>query len=1369
MESQLLNLFCWPHCFGAYAQRFATQAATSSPSGWRKRAVHALALLICLNAGTALAANLPSISAPLPQQFSKALLPVISANYAPSAGAQIDAKNVVLLLDGKDVSRYAQRTASAIRYMGTSPLSQGPHQVLLKVTDSQQQSNSLIWSFIQDSQGPLISPQIAASNAVVGAEYSDEGTGVDSATAVLLVDDVNVSAQAEASAKDIRYTPSQALPPGNHTASLTVSDFAKNSSTKSWVFVVGPADPVKNPEISLQSPRDSYLPPTENILIYARYAGFGAAIDPSKTRLWLDGIEVSALATISASEISYLPASVLAYGLHKVKLSVSDQAGRSSESSWQFAMASAPKISDTAPKDVMLPGASQPTITAKFNDSQMPLDPASLKMMLDGVDVSAQASISSNLISYQPATALSQGMHTVYVSLANTAKLRAHALWNFEVDMVKTYQLDIVSPQANATSILPNLEVAASAQANTSQVSTMSVNGIEMLPSNTESGIPRFVADVALQDGANQLAVVATFADGKIETRNISVTYHAMPVISITSPLDKSTLGPVNPLSPRNLTGNVERPVTITGRSSKPVTSVSINQQAASVSSDGLSFSFPNFFLHEGTNLLNAVASDAYGNIATASITVSVDQTAPLLSIEAPLKDAVTSNTKIDVRGVVNDAIEGWANSPNPVVKVLNLSNNQSLDGKVLDRFYIVEDVPLEIGANRLKITATDQVGNSRSQEVVVSRVAAGSKRLTLLGGNHQRGAINALMAKPLTIVALDNDGNVLANLPVAFDVIRGTGSISLEQQPPAGQLTSRHLVVNTDAAGRAQVWLRLGLQSGEAGNMVRASHPDIGEAVSFSATTEKGEPAFVRADGVLNQFAETGASAMEPLSAIVTDAAENRLANIAVKFTVDVGDASFVDANGNSSTSFIAQTDKNGLATARPLFGIEPGTVRISAVGIHPQSGAEVEGVHYQISVLRQQDGPTSFSGKVLSHTGQALAGVRVSLGRTSLVSTTDSEGNFSFDSQVPAGKLDLFIDGRTANVQTNQFPALHFEALAVRGQNNSLPHPIYLPPLLLSETKQVGGAQDVSLKIPGFEGFEMIVKANSVTFPDGSHVGNLVVSPVQQDKLPMVPPGGYSGFMSPAWTIQPSGTRFDPPIQVKIPNSLGLPAGQSREIFQWDHDLATFVPMGRATVSEDGAVLISDANSGITKAGWGGPPSPPPAPPKCGTSNPPELETPKIKVKDFKDEEDVIEFVDKPLRFEADFKYKNCTPKVEWDFAGTKKNGRLISHSFSDPKKVSVKVNITCKAYCKESSDPSPTDAARDVFAAKVEIQEAWSDQFSGTEAQGWNPERQTGNADKSYALMGVRADDTGRVKLKFKLEPNESVIKKAALWPL
>ena len=132
------------------------------------------------------------------------------------------------------------------------------------------------------------------------------------------------------------------------------------------------------------------------------------------------------------------------------------------------------------------------------------------------------------------------------------------------------------------------------------------------------------------------------------------------------------------------------------------------------------------------------------------------------------------------------------------------------------------------------------------------------------------------------------------------------------------------------------------------------------------------------------------------------------------------------------------------------------------------------------------------------------------------------------------------------------------------------------------------------------------MKVKANSVTFPDGSRVGTLIVSPVTADKLPMAPPAGGAQFGVPAWTVQPAGTRFDPPIEVTLPNASSQPAGDNLPIVQWDHDLGQYVAMGRATVSEDGAVLVTDSGSGITKAGWGGLCRYDPD--KCGKTAPPK-----------------------------------------------------------------------------------------------------------------------------------------------------------------
>ena len=529
-------------------------------------------------------------------------------------------------------------------------------------------------------------------------------------------------------------------------------------------------------------------------------------------------------------------------------------------------------------------------------------------------------------------------------------------------------------------------------------------------------------------------------------------------------------------------------------------------------------------------------------------------------------------------------AVEGLVGDAEPIVSV------NGVTARVGDRYFIATGVPLNVGGNTLTVTATDYVGNTRTATVNVTRIQVGANRLSVIGGNNQTGPINTELVKPLTVIALDAQGQPLANKALTFDMLRGTGGIAAAQ----GGVTSRNLQVTTDSTGQASVYFTTGKQSGFANNVVRVKSIDIPEEVLFYATAQASSPVRISADMLgTNQRAETGAKVLEPLLAIVTDAGDNRVPGITVTYKVEEGDASF---DGQQQITVL--TDKNGVASARPTLGLVPGKCRITATV--DQVGATA----FVVTSLAASNQPTAFSGVVLNDRIQPLPGATLSIGRTALTVTTDAQGKFSFDANVPAGKIDLFVDGRTATGVTEVYPALHFEVLAVRGQDNQLPHPIFMPPLNTPETKIVGGDQDVVLRIPGIEGFSMKVFANSVTFPDGTKTGPLVVSRVNQDKLPMVPPGGASIFMAPAWTIQPASSRFDPPIQVTIPNSQGLKPGESNNIYQWDHDLATFVPIGRATVNEDASFLVSDAGSGVTKAGWGGGPPPPP-PDTCTSPN--------------------------------------------------------------------------------------------------------------------------------------------------------------------
>jgi Bacterial Ig-like domain/Glucodextranase, domain B len=1180
--------------------------------------VHQVALSVSDKAGNASAMSwsfsvdtaLPVISNEQPKNaLVNTAIPSITANFQDGGtvalASGIDASKTVLLVNGVDVTAQAQiataTTPGQISFTPAVALAQGTQTVQLRVADKAGNVVQSNWSFTVDSQGPALtitSPtadQVLPADALpqIAASFGDSGSGVDTNALQVLLDGQNITALVSANATGLSYTPAQALAEGSHTLSIRIKDKAGNASDQSVNFKT--ATP---PVISGLSPvNGSVFPTGSGISVGANLSDIGSGIDLASIRLTVDGANVTGSATVNIGTVTYNAAAAYGVGQHNVELVVADKAGNATTSRWAFELdqPAATAFTDLTPRNAVLPSGARPVISANFIDASG-IAPASVRLVVDEIDVTAQANPTATGVSYLPAGSLAIGRHVVYLKVTNTQGRVASTLWSFEVDASVLYSLNFTEPSAAKAITQAEIAVKLSAASDRYDVTSVQVNGqvLSRASGTARDGI--YTGKVTVAQGDSTLNAVATYADGQTKQASISVNYSVPPTIRITAPVDKTTLGPVNPNSPLNLTGNVDRPVTIIGTLSKPVTSVTINQQQAVL--NGLEFRFENFFLHEGNNFITAVATDAQGRVGNASIIVSVDQTAPLLGVESPLANSVTSGNTIDVRGTVNDAVAGYYGATNPTVTIS--SSKGAVIAKVDDKQFLAANVPLEVGENLLTVTATDQVGNARSTQFKVIRTAAGSDRLTVYSGHLQSATVTLALPQPLVAAAIGADGKPMAGVPVVFEVLRGTGYLSTSQagagSASASQQPVRRQTVSTDANGLAQAWHTLGKQSGPGSDAVKASATNVAEEAVFIASAAKAPPQFIRADLGVNQFVATSSQPLEPLTAVVIDAFENRIPNAVVTFKVAIGSATF----DNGLDTITATTDNQGLAAVRPTAGADAGQILVYAT----VAGAPPEAIEaaFTLQALKATDGPTLFSGLLQNDKGEALPGARMSIGRTALTATTDANGQFSF-ADVPTGKVDLFVDGRTINVpgQVNvQYPSLHFEAIAVKGAANRLTHPIYLPPLLMSEAKIVGGNEDVILKMPGIDGYEMRIFANSVSFPDGSKVGPLVVSPIAQDKLPMAPPGGYSGFMAPAATLQPAGTRFDPPAQLRLPNTAGFAPGEKRPMFQWDHDLGTFVQMGQATVTDDGLYLVTDAGTGISKAGWHPIPNPPP-PEEC------------------------------------------------------------------------------------------------------------------------------------------------------------------------
>jgi hypothetical protein len=185
------------------------------------------------------------------------------------------------------------------------------------------------------------------------------------------------------------------------------------------------------PTIFGETPKDVTLAGSALPEIGAAYASQGSTIDLASVRLELNGQDVTSLATVTPAGVLYQAPQPLAATTHTVSLSVGDAGGGVTNRTWSFAVDEpAPKFYNEAPRDVSLVDRN-PRIRVQL--SGFDIVPSSIRMMVDGVDVTAQADVSGGRIVFTPATALANGSHSVSVSATDGRGVSAAKQWAFVV------------------------------------------------------------------------------------------------------------------------------------------------------------------------------------------------------------------------------------------------------------------------------------------------------------------------------------------------------------------------------------------------------------------------------------------------------------------------------------------------------------------------------------------------------------------------------------------------------------------------------------------------------------------------------------------------------------------------------------------------------------------------------------------------------------------------------------------------------------------------------------------------------------------------------------------------------------------------
>jgi hypothetical protein len=119
------------------------------------------------------------------------------------------------------------------------------------------------------------------------------------------------------------------------------------------------------PSIYEESPRD-ITTATQTPRIRALLSSSSSTINVASTRLFVDGVNVSAQAQISAAQVLWVPATPIAQGLHQVRVETADANGLTASKDWQFTIAlpPPPPTQQDIPDGVRSPISISPSIQA---------------------------------------------------------------------------------------------------------------------------------------------------------------------------------------------------------------------------------------------------------------------------------------------------------------------------------------------------------------------------------------------------------------------------------------------------------------------------------------------------------------------------------------------------------------------------------------------------------------------------------------------------------------------------------------------------------------------------------------------------------------------------------------------------------------------------------------------------------------------------------------------------------------------------------------------------------------------------------------------------------------------------------------------
>jgi RHS repeat-associated protein len=573
-------------------------------------------------------------------------------------------------------------------------------------------------------------------------------------------------------------------------------------------------------------------------------------------------------------------------------------------------------------------------------------------------------------------------------------------------------------------------------------------------------------------------------------------------LLTVSSPLSGAVLGG----STLGVTGKVE--------GGTPPYFVTVNGTPTG-SSGG--FFAASLALSEGDQLITVAVTDSGGQSAQSQRAVSVDRTAPLLSLTRPTANPATvSESPFLIQGTVSDLHLAEVRVGGSPVSVLAGSFSGS--------------VALPTGSSTVVIEAVDLAGNRTSiqQQFTVNGVLPSVSILSPSDGSEAPSAV-------ITVRAHVSTPNTLSEVRVGAALATDAGGGDWTAQVPLALGDNTIQVTATDSGG-----LR-----GSASIRVHYRDPTQ-EPLQVSGV----DPA-------------PGATGVE------TDAL------VTITFNKPVDPSSIggftVRRNGVALPGAYSVAPDNQTVTFVARDALPPGDrLTVNVTGVNAQVGPGLAADFGSDFTIRRP--LTIVRGSVLDGALNPLAGAFVELVGQNLNTRTGNDGNWFVIAPVQ-GDIVVRVTGPVTS-DGHSYPTVERRVFVAPEQTTVLPQ-VILFSVDGDSAQFADGSSGVQLNFRNVHaGLSVTAPPLALTFPNGTTAGFLSVTQIPAYALPVPVEGrGFPNFL---WRMEPSGTRFQGPITWALPNKTGTAPNKLALLFTYDPDRKVLKRTAFGRVSADGTQIV-------------------------------------------------------------------------------------------------------------------------------------------------------------------------------------------------